>query len=80
MLERLIETLACSGMEINLENENLVGTTPITAYDTSETTGECRIFNLFMQQDNKDPFRENIRLQFKEQTSEVHFGHSTVWC
>ena len=53
MLERLIETLACSGMEINLENENLVGTTPITAYDTSETTGECRIFNLFMQQDNK---------------------------
>jgi hypothetical protein len=48
MLERLTETLTCSGMEINLENENLVVITPITAYDTSETTGECGIFNPFM--------------------------------
>ena len=57
MIDKLIKIVTCCGMEINVEknkgNENLKATSPSTDYDRSETIGECGIFHLFGQHDNK---------------------------
>ena len=36
-----------------IPNEKLKGTIPSTDYDRSKTTGQCRIFQLLGQHDNK---------------------------
>jgi hypothetical protein len=57
MVDRLIEIGRCYGMDMNVEknkgNENLKATIPNENYDRSKTIGECGIFQLFRQHDNK---------------------------
>jgi hypothetical protein len=51
MIDTLIETERCYGMEINMEKTKVMRiskkTIPITDYDKSETRGECGIFQPF---------------------------------
>ena len=48
MIEKLIETGSCYGMEMNVEknkrNENFKATIPSNNYDRPKTTGECGTF------------------------------------
>ena len=48
MIDKLIETGRCYGMEMNVEknksNENFKTTIPSKNYDRPKTTGECGIF------------------------------------
>ena len=48
MIDKLIETGRCYGMEMNVEktkrNENFKTTIPSNYYDRPKTTGECGMF------------------------------------
>jgi hypothetical protein len=51
ILNRLIETGKCNGMEMNFgknySNDDLKATISHTDYERSKTTAECGIFQLF---------------------------------
>jgi hypothetical protein len=58
MVDRLIEIGRRYGMEMNVEKTKVMRisrqlTIPNENYDRSETIGECGIFQLFGQHDNK---------------------------
>jgi hypothetical protein len=57
MNDRLMESGRFYGIEINVRKnygyKNLKATVPSKEYDRSKTAGECVIFQLFGQHDNK---------------------------
>ena len=57
MTDRLIETGNCYGMKTNLEEITIMRISwepsPVQIMKDKKTTGECGIFQLFEQHDNK---------------------------